>query len=164
MAEPEPEKAPERTKEQELQASLLRVQADFQNFRARMERERAQWRDDLTVEALLPLLPPIDDLERMLAAAKAGGTLEAFVQGVTQVAARMEKALSSLGVSRIEAEGKPFDPKRHEVVAQVPAPEGTPSGQVLNVVEQGYLVKGRVVRHARVTVAQENAKPEPSPG
>ena len=155
MTEPEAEKAPEKSKEVELQASLLRVQADFQNFRARMERERAQWRDDLVVEVLLPLLPPIDDLERALAAAKAGGTLEAFVQGVTQVSARVEKALSGLGVSRVQAEGKPFDPKQHEVVAEVPAPEGTPAGQVVHVVEQGYAVRGRVVRHARVTVAAE---------
>lgn len=144
--QPEDEKA-------RLLAALQRAQADFQNYRARMERERAQWRDELTGEAVLPFLSAFDNLARALEAAKAGGTLEALVQGVTQVEAQVEKALGSLGIKRVEAEGKALDPKLHEVIAQVPTPAGVPAGQVVHVVEQGYTVGGRLLKPARVTVA-----------
>jgi molecular chaperone GrpE len=136
-----------------LLAALQRAQADFQNYRARMERERAQWRDDMTGEAVLPFLSAFDNLGRALEAAKAGGTLEALVQGVTQVGAQVEKGLGSLGIRRVEAEGKPLDPKLHEVIAQVTAPAGVPAGQVVQVVEQGYTLGGRLLKPARVTVA-----------
>ena len=161
MAEAEPEKK-EDEKESLLQA-LQRAQADFQNYRARMERERAQWRDELRAEAVLPFLDALDNLDRVLAAAKGGGTLEALVQGVSQVTAQVAKALSELGIRRIEAEGKPFDPKRHEILAQVPVPPGTPAGQVVNVVAQGYTAGGRLVRPARVTVAGEAAPSDAEP-
>lgn len=160
--EPEPEKKDPEGKEEakpspaeerdRLVASLQRVQADFQNFRSRMERERAQWRQDLTAEAVLPFLGALDNLNRALESAKAGGTLETMVQGVTQVTAQVEKALKEMGITRIAAEGKPFDPKLHEVLSEVPA-AGAPAGQVVHVVEQGYTAGGRVVRPARVTVA-----------
>lgn len=149
-AQPQGEPSP---REQELLASLQRVQADFANFRARMEREKAQWRDDLQGEAVAPLLAAFDNLWRALDAAKAGGSLDAMVQGVTQVRAQVEKALLQMGIKRIEAEGQAVDPKLHEVVAQVPAPEGTEKGRVVHVVEQGYTVGGRLLRPARVTVS-----------
>ena len=159
MPETEPEPAPAPVPDAppapdpaELLRTLQRVQADFQNYRARMDRDRAQWRDDLTGEAVRPLLAAFDNLARLLAAAKAGGTLESLVQGVSQVESQIEKALLSVGVARIPAEGRAFDPKLHEILAQVPAP-GVPAGQVVNVVEQGYTAGGRVLRPAKVTVS-----------
>lgn len=151
---PTAEEAPTAGEEQaRLLAALQRAQADFQNYRARMERERAQWRDELVGESVLPFLPAFDNLARVLAAAQAGGTLEALVQGVAQVGAQVEKVLGSLGIRRVAAEGKALDPKLHEVIAQVPAPDGVPAGQVVHVVEQGYTVGGRLLKPARVTVA-----------
>ena len=146
-----------------LLASLQRSQADFQNFRSRMERERAQWRDDIVAEAVRPLLEAFDGVERSLKAAREGGTLEALVQGVTQVDAQIAKALKSLGIEPVPALGKPFDPKLHEVLCQVPAPAGTPAGQVVTVVEQGYTMRGRLIRPARVTVAGEPSPPPAAP-
>ena len=159
---PEPEKQEEampaedpakdlQTERDQLKASLQRVQADFQNFRSRMERERAQWREELLAEAVLPFLDALDNLERGLAAAK--DAPEVLSQGVSQVLAQMGKALSGLRVTRIEAEGRPFDPKLHEILCQVPAPEGAQPGQVVSVVAQGWMAGGRLVRPARVTVA-----------
>ena len=145
--------------EPDLMAALQRAQADFANFRARMEREKAQWRDDLLVEALRPLMGAFDGLARALEAAQLGGTLEGLLQGVTQVNAQVEKGLGELGVFRIEAVGKPFDPKLHEVVAEVAGPDGVPAGSVVHVTEQGYLVRGRLLRPARVTVSGEG-KPQ----
>ena len=165
MAEPGKEEerkteapAPDPEKER-LLASLQRAQADFQNYRARMEREKALWRADLQAEAVTPFLSAFDNLWRVLDAAKSGGTLEVLVQGVTQVRAQVEKALAQMGLQRIEAEGKPLDPRLHEVVAQVPAPEGVAPGQVVHVVEQGYTAGARVIRPARVTVAAERQAP-----
>ena len=136
----------------ELTASLQRVQADFQNFRSRTERQKGEWRDEILAETVTPLLGILDTLDRALAAAKGGGNLDAFVAGVSQVSAQAEKALASLGVTRVEAVGKPFDPKSHQVLCQVPAP-GIPEGQVVEVVEAGYRAGGRLLRPAKVTVA-----------
>ena len=149
----EPETPPPDPRVAELTAALQRAQADFQNFRSRTERQKSEWRDDILAETVTPLLGILDTLDRALAAAKAGGNLEAFVSGVSQVSAQAEKALASLGVTRVEAVGKPFDPKSHEVLCQVPAPEGTPEGQVVSVVEAGYRAGGRLLRPAKVTVA-----------
>ena len=161
MTEPEKAEAPqpgnaappEGERLAELTASLQRVQADFQNFRARTERQKAEWRDEILVETVTPFLGILDTLDRALAAAKEGGNLEAFVAGVSQVSVQAEKALSALGVARVEAEGKPFDPKTQEVLCQVPAPEGVPEGQVVSVVEAGYRAGGWLLRPAKVTVA-----------
>ena len=156
---PKPEEAKAEDRVAELTAALQRTQADFQNFRSRTERQKAEWRDDILAETVTPLLGILDTLDRALASAKAGGNLDAFVAGVSQVSAQAEKALASLGVTRVEAVGKPFDPKSHEVLCQVPAPEGTPEGQVVSVVEAGYRAGGRLLRPAKVTVAGGDAKP-----
>ncbi len=155
--DPEPEVPGPDPRIAELTAALQRAQADFQNFRARTERQKGEWRDEILSETVTPFLGILDTLDRALAAAKAakgeGGTLEGFVSGVSRVSAQAEKALTSLGVTRVEAEGRPFDPKSHEVVCEVPAPEGVEAGRVVAVVEAGYRAGGRLLRPAKVTVA-----------
>ncbi len=155
----EPAPAPaEDARVTELTTALQRAQADFQNFRTRTERQKAEWRDDILAETVTPFLGILDTLDRALAAAKGGGNLDAFVSGVSQVSAQAEKALAALGVTRVEAVGQAFDPKSHEVLCQVPAPPGVEEGRVVAVVEAGYRAGGRLLRPAKVTVAGASAE------
>lgn len=128
---------------------LLRVSADLQNFQRRVERERLDWSLAGQIEVVRALLPVIDDLELAL---KATGAGQAWVDGLKLVKDKAITSLSSLGVEEIACDSL-FDPELHEALATV-AIEGKASGQIIEVLRRGYLMKGRVIRHAQVTVAQ----------
>lgn len=146
----------------DLQEQLLRRAAEFQNYRRRSESDRrmAEQRGRDTV--LNQFLDVLDDFRRSLeasqqAAEQADTTSPAFdalLQGVELVYQKFEDALARLGVEPIDAVGKPFDEGEHEAVMQQPAPEGMAPGTVLAELQPGYRQGDRVIRHARVIVAQ----------
>ncbi|MEO0560157.1 MAG: nucleotide exchange factor GrpE [Bacteroidota bacterium] len=146
----------------DLQEQLLRRAAEFQNYRRRSEGDRKLAEQRGRDAVLNPVLDVIDDFRRSLeasrqAAEQAESTTPAFdalLQGVELVYQKFEGALERLGVEEIEAIGKPFDENEHEAVVQQPAPEGTASGTVLAEIQPGYRQGDRVIRHARVIVAQ----------
>jgi len=146
----------------DLQEQLLRRAAEFQNYRRRSEGDRKLAEQRGRDAVLNPVLDVIDDFRRSLeasqqAAEQAETTTPAFdtlLQGVELVYQKFEAALTRLGVEEIVAVGKPFDENEHEAVVQQPAPEGTASGTVLAEIQPGYRQGDRVIRHARVIVAQ----------
>ncbi|HEX8298607.1 MAG TPA: nucleotide exchange factor GrpE, partial [Rubricoccaceae bacterium] len=135
--------------------------AEFQNYRRRTEADRAAADSQARAAVLLPVLDVYDDLRRSLDAAHrvahqdAGSSaFEALGQGVDLVYRKFEGILERFGVTAIETAGVPFDEAEHEAVMQQPAPAGEPSGTVLAEVQPGYRLGDRVLRHARVIVAQ----------
>ena len=149
----------------DLRDQLLRRAAEFQNYRRRTEADRADADRQARAAVLLPVLDVYDDLRRSLDAARrvahqdagtAAGSaaFEALGQGVDLVYRKFEGILERLGVTPIEAAGAPFDEAEHEAVMQQPAPAGEASGTVLAEVQPGYRLGDRVLRHARVIVAQ----------
>ena len=146
----------------DLQEQLLRRAAEFQNYRRRSEGDRKLAEQRGRDAVLNPVLDVIDDFRRSLeasqqAATQAETTTPAFdtlLQGVELVYQKFEETLTRLGVEEILAAGKPFDENEHEAVMQQPAPEGTTSGTVLAELQPGYRQGARVIRHARVIVAQ----------
>ena len=146
----------------ELHEQLLRRAAEFQNYRRRSEGDRKLAEQRGRSAVLNPVLDVIDDFRRSLEASRtaakhADSTTPAFdtlLQGVELVYQKFEEALARLGVEEIVAVGRPFDENEHEAVAQQPAPEGTASGTVLAEIQPGYRQGDRVIRHARVIVAQ----------
>jgi molecular chaperone GrpE len=145
----------------DLRDQLLRRAAEFQNYRRRTEADRADAVQRGREDVLLPVLDVYDDLRRSLDAARrvahqdaASASFDALSQGVELVYRKFEGILDKLGVTAIETSGVPFNVDEHEAVLQQPAPDGAASGTVLAEVQPGYRLGDRVLRHARVIVAQ----------
>ena len=145
----------------DLRDQLLRRAAEFQNYRRRTEADRAEADRQARAAILLPMLDVYDDLRRSLDAARRvahqdGGSpaFDALSQGVDLVYRKFEALLERFGVTPIETSGQAFDVDLHEAVMQQPAPDGEASGTVLAEVQPGYRIGDRVIRHARVIVAQ----------
>jgi len=131
----------------------LRSEAELQNYRRRAQRDVEEARRDAEDRALLETIECLDDLERALAAAREAGADPAWTQGVELVAQRMRDTLNRAGVATLSPVGEPFDPREHEALIELAAPDGVAPGSVLHVERAGYRRGDRVLRAARVTVA-----------
>ena len=144
----------------DLQAKLLRQTAEYQNYRRRSEGDRAEAVRAGRREVLLPILDVFDDLRRSLDAAQraakqdAAGATDVLTQGVELVYKKFEDALTRVGVESIEAVGRPFSEDEHEAMMQQPGGDDVESGTVLAEIQPGYRIGDRVLRHARVIVAE----------
>jgi molecular chaperone GrpE len=137
----------------ELQDRNLRLQAEFENFRRRAERDRSEFAEYAGMEMARALLPTLDDLERALkAATDAGNSADDFVKGVELIYNRLIDTLKKQGIQPIEAEGSKFDPHVHHAVQRVPTDEAE-DGIILEVYQRGYNFKGKLLRPAMVKVA-----------
>ena len=130
---------------------LLRMAAEYDNYRKRSTREADQKFGDGVSHAVEKIIPILDTLEM---AANAPTTDENYKKGVTMTLDKAAKALSTLHVEEIEALGKPFDPNFMNAVQQIPAPDGQESGTVITVYQKGYKLGDKIVRHATVVVAE----------
>lgn len=142
-----------------LRSQLIRLHADFDNYRKRVRREQQEIRETATASLIKELLPVLDSLELALTAAKAGGEKEAFVSGVEMVWRQLLDVLGREGLTPIEAVGRPFDPFHHEAVATEEATEGGQYNVVTAELRKGYLLRGRLLRPALVKVAVPPAPP-----
>jgi molecular chaperone GrpE len=133
--------------------TLRRVQAEFENYRKRVIKEQTALVDRATEGLVEQLLPVLDSFELALKNADVAGSddIENVRKGVELVYAELLGVLEKAGVSRIEAEGKPFDPNVHEAVMQE---EGDGDPVVSDVLRTGYTLKGRVLRPAMVKVTR----------
>ena len=155
-----PETAPEQAAAPETNAEknanqakdqLLRMAAEYENYRKRSTREADQKFNDGVSFAVNQIIPILDTLEM---AANAPTTDENYKKGVTMTLDKAAKALNALHVEEIEALGKPFDPNFMNAVQQIPAPDGQESGTVITVYQKGYKLGDKIVRHATVVVAE----------
>ena len=133
--------------------TLRRVQAEFENYRKRVIKEQTALVDRATEGLVEQLLPVLDSFELAVKNADAGGSedTESVRKGVELVYAELLGVLEKAGLSRIEAEGKPFDPNVHEAVMQE---DGDGEPVVTDVLRTGYTLKGRVLRPAMVKVTR----------
>lgn len=136
---------------------FLRSQAELDNYRKRVQRERDEERRYAALPVVRDLLPIIDNLRRALEVAKVGGSLEGLEEGIELVLKQMDEVLARSGARPIEAVGQPFDPHLHAALQQIPTSEQPPM-TVLQEVERGYVLHDRVVRPSRVLIA---APPSP---
>ena len=138
----------------ELNDSHLRLMAEFDNYRKRTMREKADLIKTGGEGALKNLLPIIDDFERALQNVRAAEDVEAVKEGVDLIFGKFMGYLSQQGVKPIEAIGKPFDTEEFEAIATIPAPEPDMKGKVLDCVQTGYTLFDKVIRHAKVVVGE----------
>jgi len=129
-----------------------RTQADFENFRKRAAREKAEAGDRGMGKLARELLPALDHLELALRATEEHEGAENVVKGFRLVHEELLGALERVGIQGFSPQGEPFDPNEHEAMAQQPA-EGTEPGTVIEVYQRGYRLNGQVLRPARVVVA-----------
>ena len=131
---------------------VKRTQAEFENYQKRNQRERELDRKYAFGPLALDLLPILDTLERAVVAAKQAGETGPLMQGVAMVVAQFLELLKRYGITRIDCEGKPFDPNLHQAVMQQPAKDVEPN-TVIQVIEHGFLNQDRVLRPAKVIVS-----------
>lgn len=132
----------------------LFLMADFENFRKRVMREKAELLKNGGERVLSGLLPIIDDMERGLAAAAAASDAEALRQGMEMIYQKFIKYLESQGVKVMDSTGVDFDTELHEAIATVPAPTPEQKGKVLDTTQKGYTLNDKVLRHAKVVVGE----------
>src|SRR5215475_200695 len=128
------------------------ARAEFENYQKRNARDLATERRFAQSPLAGDLLPALDNLERAITAAQQAGDTGALAQGVAMVQNQLLDVLRRHGVTRMDAQGKPFDPNLHQAVMQQPSAEHPPQ-TVLQVLEPGYMLHERVLRPARVIVS-----------
>ncbi len=145
-----------------LQDRVVRLMADFDNFRKRVKREKSDLIQFGNEALLRDFLPIVDNIERILTYSFQEGNWKSFQEGIELVLAEIHKTFSKYGVEPIEALGKPFDPNLHEAMQRCETDEAAPN-TVVEVLQKGYLYRGRLLRPALVVVAvQPESAPEAS--
>jgi molecular chaperone GrpE len=132
---------------------LRRLQADFDNYRKRTLREQTARAASASQALVTRLLPVLDNFELAVSAAEQSRDFDRMLKGVEMVFGELREVLEGEGLVKIEAEGKPFDPERHEAVIAVEQEDAEP-GMVVDIVRTGYELRGKVVRPAMVKVAK----------
>jgi molecular chaperone GrpE len=134
----------------------VRAIAEFDNYRKRATREREEYVRCAGESLVRELLPVLDNFERALQAARQDPAAAAVTSGVDLIQRELLRVLERAGVTAFSAVGATFDPERHEAIARVPA-AGRPDMTVVDETSRGYLMHGRVLRPAQVTVAMKDA-------
>lgn len=137
-----------------LNDKYLRLAAEFDNFRKRTIKEKADLILTGGEKVLSALLPVLDDLERARDNMQKSTDVESLREGVEMIIGKLDKTLATQGLKRMEPIGTLFDTDFHEAIAMVPVPEDEQKGHVIDCVQTGYLLGEKVVRHAKVVVGQ----------
>lgn len=130
-----------------------RERADFANYKRRVERDQQAVSVNMKADLVRKYLPVLDDLERAMKARPTEDPAASWANGIELVVRKLQNILESEGVKRIPAEGELFDPTRHEAITHEESPDHE-SGQIIEVVQQGYTLGDRVIRPALVRVAR----------
>ena len=128
------------------------LMSDFETFRRRTVKEKAELIKNGTESAMRDLLPVVDDMERALDAINKGGDLESLKEGVELIYNKLMHTLEQKGLQKISPKNEPFDTDFHEAIAMIPAPSEDLKGKVLDCAIDGYKLNDKVLRHAKVVV------------
>jgi molecular chaperone GrpE len=138
----------------QMNDSYLRLMAEFDNYRKRTLREKAELIKSGGEGVLTELLPVIDDFERALNNVKNTDDITAVIQGLELIYAKFVSYLQQQGVKVIETKEKPFDTELYEAIATIPAPKESLKGKILDCIQTGYTMRDKVIRHAKVVVGE----------
>ena len=142
------------TKNAELQDKYLRQAAEFDNYRKRTIKEKADLIKSAAERLMVAELPVVDDMDRALENMKKGADAEACIEGFKLIVQKFKNILTQQGLEKIETDGQDFDTDYHEAIALIPAPTEELKGKILDCVQQGYKLGDKVIRHAKVAVGQ----------
>jgi molecular chaperone GrpE len=131
-----------------------RLYAEFDNYRKRTSREKADIIKTASADILKNLLPVIDDFERAIKANENAVDPEALKEGFNLIYTKFKNTLDAKGLKPMDSLGQPFDVEFHEAITNIPAPSDDLKGKVVDVVEKGYFIHDAVLRYAKVVVGQ----------
>ena len=126
----------------------------MENYRKRTIKEKSELGSSAGEDVVKSLLPVMDDLERALAATEKSTDVEAVREGVVLISNKLRDTLRGKGLVEIDAFGQELDTDFHEAVAKIPAPEETQKGKIVDVVQKGYKLHDKVIRHSKVVVGE----------
>lgn len=132
----------------------LRLSAEFDNYRKRTMKEKAELILNGGAKSISSILPVIDDLERAVNTMKTATDVEAVKEGVELIYSKFLSILGQNGVKAIETKDQPLDTDYHEAIAVIPAPSEEQKGKILDCVQTGYTLNDKVLRHAKVVVGE----------
>lgn len=135
----------------ELQDKYLRLYSDFDNYKKRNIKERLETLRMASKDLVTALLPVLDDFDRARANAKDGDSYE---EGVGLIYNKLYRILEQEGLKEMESTGQPFDPEFHEAITKLPAASEDMKGVIVDTVEKGYFLKDKILRYAKVVVAE----------
>ncbi|MDR3183970.1 MAG: nucleotide exchange factor GrpE [Prevotellaceae bacterium] len=148
-----PEPSPEE-KMADLENKYLRLVAEFDNYRKRTARERLEFLAMAGEDMVKGLLPVLDDFERAVKAIHETDDIAAVREGVGLIYTKLSKYLESKGLKQIDALGKDLNTDEHDAVTKFPAPSDDKKGKVIDVVQHGYALNGKIIRYAKVVVGE----------
>ena len=163
----EPQEQPQQTEEEpqteeeklakqleELKDKYLRTVAEFENFKRRTLKEKAELILNGGGKTITAILPIIDDMERAIENAQKQGCVDAVEEGWELIYKKLLSTLEGMGVKKMEVDGKDFDVDFHEAVAMVPGMGDDKKGKIIDCLQTGYTLNDKVIRHAKVAVGQ----------
>jgi molecular chaperone GrpE len=131
----------------------LRLYSEFDNYKKRTSKERIEFAKTAAADIFAAILPVLDDFDRAAKATEQStATLDSVKEGMQLVHQKLKSLLVSRGLEEMDAQGQVFDADLHEAITQIPAPTDDMKGKVLDLVEKGYALNGKVIRYAKVVV------------
>ncbi len=136
----------------DLNDKYLRLYSEFDNYRKRTLKEKGELIKTASEDAILSLLPVLDDFERAIKALETKEGAEESLEGILLIYNKFKNTLQQKGLESMDSMGKEFDVDYHEAITNIPAPSEDMKGKVVDVIQKGYLLNGKVIRFARVVV------------
>jgi len=136
----------------ELNDKYLRLFSEFDNFRKRTLKEKIELSKTASEEVITALLPVVDDFDRAIQSLPADENLKSQFEGISLIQSKLHRTLEQKGLAPIEAKGLDFDTDFHEALTNIPAPDPSLVGKVIDVVQNGYTLNGKVIRFAKVVI------------
>lgn len=137
---------------EELKDTNLRLHAEFDNYRKRTIKEKIELSKTASEDVIIDLLPVLDDFDRALKNITDAGAENAFTEGMALIYNKLLKVLSQKGVEEIQAKDQVFDTDFHEAVSHIPGDDSDGEQKIIDVVQKGYKLNGKVIRFAKVVV------------
>ena len=138
----------------QLNDTYLRTLAEYDNYRKRTLKEKADLIKTGGESVLISIIGVVDDMERGIKATSDSQDIDAVKEGIELIHSKFQSFLKQNGLSEIETEGKAFDTDHHEAIATIPAPEESLKGKIIDCVQKGYCLHDKVIRFAKVVVGE----------
>jgi len=144
----------EEAKVAELNDKYLRLYSDFDNFRKRSIKEKNEAYSNATGDVFKAFLPTLDDFDRALKSLETANDIQALKEGINLIHGKLLSTLKQKGLAEMEAQNQNFDADYHEAITEIPAPAEELKGKVVDVIEKGYTLNGKIIRYAKVIVGK----------
>ena len=138
----------------EMRDKYLRLAAEFDNYRKRTLREKAEWEQNAQETVLVNILPVVDDFERGIEVAENADDMNGVRTGMSLIYNKMKDFLTDNGIKEIKAKNEPFDTDWHEAITNIPAPSDDMKGKIVDVIQKGYTLKNKVIRYSKVVIGE----------